>query len=187
MADTAGSCELVPGGGEQHRRSAASLNLDHAMRLVSLFTLSICAVAVACERSDPPAPAACTAPPVSIDSTTRTGLVQARDAVWRAFYAGDSARLTELLPEPMVGMPGSRADIIADAKQSASSGRRLVELEFTCDEFYLNGDVAVVFSHFRTTIDEKGKGTVNSGRAIELFERRDGKWVNPSWHLDDDQ
>ena len=141
----------------------------------------------ACDRStSAAAPTACRATSAPVDSATRAQLVIARDAVWRAWFAGDSAALVRLLPEPMVGMDQDRAAIIADAQGSAGAGRRLEKLEFTCDEFYVSGDVAVVFSNYRTDVRDGNELDVTTGRAIELFERRNGVWVNPSWHLDED-
>jgi len=32
--------------------------------------------------------------------------------------------------------------------------------------------------------EENGKRSVNSGRATEIFVRRNGEWVNPGWHTD---
>ena len=140
-----------------------------------------------CERStSAAAPTECRAAPTAVDSATRAQLVVARDAVWRAWFAGDSAALVRLLPEPMVGMGQDRAAIIADAQGSARAGRRLEKLEFTCDELYVSGDVALVFSNYRTDVRDGKDLEVTTGRAIELFERRNGVWVNPSWHLDED-
>jgi hypothetical protein len=34
-------------------------------------------------------------------------------------------------------------------------------------------------------LDDKGKPMRRPGRAIELFVRERGKWVNPHWHLDE--
>ena len=143
-------------------------------------------VLVACrDDAPPPAVAECRVPPVTIDSATHSELVQARDAVWQAYFAGDSARLVALLPEPMVGMNQTRAEIIAEAQAGARDGRRLVDLGFTCDEFFLSGNVAVVYSSYRAEVEHEGSRSTQTGRAIELFERRDGRWVNPSWHLDE--
>jgi ketosteroid isomerase-like protein len=84
----------------------------------------------------------------------------------------------------MIGMGATRADIITWSAEFAQ-GRKLVAIEFTCDEFYVNGDVAVVFSNYRVQHELSGQQFVDAGRAIELFERRGGRWVNPSWHLDE--
>lgn len=143
--------------------------------------LALCA----CSRDAPTVVVTPCAPISSaVDSTTHAQLVDAREAVWRAYYGGDTARLEELLPEPMIGMGTTRADIIAQSAEFAH-GRKLVAIEFSCDEFYVNGDVAVVFSNYRVQHDLNGHQLVDAGRAIELFERRGGRWVNPSWHLDE--
>lgn len=84
----------------------------------------------------------------------------------------------------MIGMGATRADIIAWSAEFAQ-GRTLLGIEFTCDEFYVNGDVAVVFSNYRIQHQLNGEGLVDAGRAIELFERHGGRWVNPFWHLDE--
>ena len=155
------------------------------MRNTLISTIAVAVALAACDRSAPPAEMPCVAPSSSpIDSSTRAQVVEAREAVWRAYYAGDSARLAELLPERMVGMGQDRAGIIADAQESARSGTRLLDIGFTCDEFFLSGDVAVVYSNYVTSMERGGKRSEEAGRAIELFERRDGKWINPSWHLD---
>ncbi len=44
--------------------------------------------------------------PPSLDSATLQELIVAREAVWRAYFEGDSARLVELLPDYAVeGLP----------------------------------------------------------------------------------
>jgi hypothetical protein len=52
------------------------------------------------------------------------------------------------------------------------------------DEFYISGDVAVVLSNYRVDHEHTRARDVDTGRAIEVFERRDGRWINPYWHLD---
>jgi hypothetical protein len=111
-------------------------------------------------------------------------LIAAREAVWRAYFEGDSARLVELLPEKMFAMH-DRAQIIADSRGFAASGGRFVGITFTDDRFFVRGDVAQVQSRYRVALTNAGKPDTMSGFAIELFEKRDGRWINPSWHLDD--
>ena len=147
------------------------------------WALLVALGAVACQASRLAAPA-CAPPPSPIDSVTRAELVKARDAVWRAFYAGDSAQLTQILPERMVAMDEDRAAIIRDAQRFARSGRHLVSITFTCDEFFVSGNAAVVYSHYVAALDGSGGPKRDAGRAIEVFERYQGRWVNPSWHLD---
>ena len=117
----------------------------------------------------------------------RPALILARDAVWRAYFGGDSAKLVELLPDTMVAMGKHRADIIRDAQAFVADSGRFLGIRFSDDEFYVRGDVALVFSRYEVNLTRRGKPAPMSGRAIELFEKRNGRWINPSWHLDDDQ
>jgi hypothetical protein len=122
----------------------------------------------------------------TIDAATRAELVTAREAVWRAFYQGDSAALVRLLPERMTAMGEDRAGIIKSAIAMKRSGVRYQRMEFTNDQFFLNGNVAVVWADYVVhLLDNKGKPMRRPGRAIELFVREQGKWINPHWHLDD--
>lgn len=119
--------------------------------------------------------------------TDRDALITARAAVWRAYFEADSARLVQLLPERMVAMGKHRADIIRDAQGFVANGGRFVGITFSDDEFYVRGSIALVFSKYQVALTQQGKLTSMSGRAIELFEKRDGRWINPSWHLDDEE
>jgi hypothetical protein len=122
----------------------------------------------------------------NIDAATRAELVTAREAVWRAFYQGDSAALVQLLPERMTAMGENRAQIIRSAIEMKRSGVRYQRMEFTNDQFFVNGNVAVVWSDYVVhLLDGKGKPMRRPGRAIELFVRERGRWINPHWHLDE--
>ena len=121
-----------------------------------------------------------------IDAATRAELVTAREAVWRAFFQGDSAALVRLLPERMTAMGEDRSQIIKSAIASARSGVRYQRMEFTNDQFFVNGNVAVVWSDYVVhLLDAKGKPMRRPGHAIELFVRDRGRWINPHWHLDE--
>jgi hypothetical protein len=122
--------------------------------------------------------------PATLDSTTLKELIAARESVWRAYFEGDSARLVELLPEQMFAMH-DRAQIIADSRGFAANGGKFVGISFTDDRFFVRGNVAQVQSRYRVALTNAGQPDSMSGFAIELFEKRDGRWINPSWHLDD--
>ena len=113
----------------------------------------------------------------------RAALIAAREAVWRAYFAGDSARLVELLPERMVGMPQDRKEIIADAQEFRRGGGVLREISFGDDEIVMRDGIAVTYSRYRVLLENAGKRDSMVGFAIELFVREDGRWINPSWHL----
>jgi hypothetical protein len=134
---------------------------DVTMRSVVVLATPILLAALACDRAEPPpATPECRgesvpSESVPIDSATRAELIVAREAVWRAYFAGDSAALTRLLPERMVGMGEHRADIIVNAQAFARGGGRLEKIEFTCDEFFVSGNVAVVFSSYRADLRQR--------------------------------
>ena len=116
----------------------------------------------------------------------RAELVAAREAVWRAYFRADTAQLTALLPERMIGMGKTRADVIADATGFVRDGGRYEGITFTDDEFAVQGDMAVIYSHYAVRLSTRGKPWTMAGRAVELFVKRNGRWINPSWHLKED-
>lgn len=155
-----------------------------------------CWATLACSDTAPSSSADSTPLPVaaaessdstSIDARVRSELIAAREAVWRAYFSGDSARLVELLPERMVAMEQHREGIIRDALAFVRDGGQFVGITFSEDEFFVRGDVALVFSRYTVDLTQRGKSAPMAGRAIELFEKREGRWINPSWHLDDDR
>lgn len=131
----------------------------------------------------------CVAPATTVaqqpTATQRSALMAARDAVWRAYFNGDSLGLVAALPERMVGMGKHRDAIIADALEFRRGGSRLVSLTFTDDEFLVRGEMALVLSNYRVVTSRDGQQGVMAGRAIEVFTFHDGRWLNPYWHLDD--
>ena len=130
----------------------------------------------------------CGAVPIGAQQPTpsqREALIAARDAVWRAYFTGDSLGLVAALPERMVGMGKHRDAIIADAIGFRQGGGKLVSVAFTDDEFLVEGTMAMLLSNYRVVITSDGKEQVMAGRAIEVFTLHDGRWLNPYWHLDD--
>ena len=115
----------------------------------------------------------------------RTALIAAREAVWRAYFNGDSLGLVAALPERMVGMGKHRDAIIADAIGFRQGGGTLVSVTFTDDEFLVEGTMALILSNYRVVTRHDGREGVMSGKAIEVFTLKDGRWLNPYWHLDD--
>lgn len=115
----------------------------------------------------------------------KTALIAARDAVWRAWFNGDSLGLVAALPEQMVGMGKHRAAIISEAMEFRRGGAKLVSIAFTDDEFLVQDGVALVLSNYRVVTSNNGAEGVTAGKAIELFTLQGGRWLNPYWHLDD--
>ncbi len=117
-------------------------------------------------------------------------LLQVREAVWRAWFAGDIKSLKELVPPETIVMSGgekewkNQADVLSSAADFHSHGGKLVRLEFPRTEVQHFGNVAIVWSDFLVETETNGKNAVSSGRASEVFVLRNGHWLNPGWHTD---
>ena len=116
-------------------------------------------------------------------------LLEAREAVWRAYFAGDRAALEKLLPEELVTLEpggdwGNRKAVFEGSTRFAAGGGKLVRLEFPKTEMQVYGQTAIVYSSYLYEIEQGGKRSVNTGRVTEVFVNRNGTWVNPSWHMD---
>jgi ketosteroid isomerase-like protein len=127
--------------------------------------------------------------PRTLSDTQRAALFEAREAVWRAYFARDRAALEKLLQEDLLAMdPGGewsdRKTILESSSRFAAGGGKLVRLEFPKTEIQAYGSTATLYSKYVYEIEQAGKRSVHSGRATELFVRRNGQWVNPSWHMD---
>ena len=125
-----------------------------------------------------------------LDEKSRAELFTAREAVWRAWFANDTARLNRLLPARMIAIDGgdtlwqNREQILAGARGFAQGGGKLVGLTFPRSEVQVFGDVAVIYTTFRFYTERGGEKQTATGTAVEVFVRKDGRWVNPSWYLD---
>ena len=125
-----------------------------------------------------------------VDPSIEQEIVAIRDTAWRAYFANDQATMARLFPANFISIGWSggpwldRAGTLADAASFASHGGKLVALEFPHTEIQLFGDVAVVFSLYVVEFDYDGITSRQSGRATEVFQRKDGHWIHPSWHLD---
>jgi ketosteroid isomerase-like protein len=125
--------------------------------------------------------------PDAIDDGTRAAVLAARDAIWRAWFADDTAALRGLLPASTTAGEGnsweSRDEIVAGSLRSATSGRRLVGLRFDDTRLHRNGNVVVVFSNYTLELEHDGRRSTVTGSASEVFVRTGGVWRNPFWYL----
>jgi hypothetical protein len=119
-------------------------------------------------------------------------LLQVREAVWRAWFAGDIPTLEKLVPaDTIVVGEGdqdfqSQADVIADSKKFHDGGGKLICLEFPATKVQRFGDVAILYSRYVYEIETGGKRVVHAGHSTETFVLRDGHWVNPGWQTASD-
>jgi Domain of unknown function (DUF4440) len=117
-------------------------------------------------------------------------VLAAREAAWRAFFAGDVKTLGDLLPEEFIGVGmtdapfASRTKTLEDARAFREGGGRLVRLAFPETRAQQFGEVVVLYGRYEAIIDSGGAEQTLQGRLTEMFVRRHGKWVHPGWHLD---
>jgi hypothetical protein len=120
----------------------------------------------------------------------RDAILKAREAVWRAWFAGDIPTLKRLVPAETIVISGGeeawkhQAEVLQSSAAFHAEGGKLLTLEFPHTEMQRFGDVAVTWSTYRLEMDVKGKRSVDAGRATEIFVLREGEWVNPGWHTD---
>lgn len=126
---------------------------------------------------------------------TLKALLAAREAVWRAFFAGDQAQLEKVIPQEAMAIEGSgeepianRAAILEQAKRVAASGAKLTRLEFPRTEVQAYGDTVILYTTYLYELENaKGERRTERGRGTEIFVNRDGTWVNTGWSLQPDK
>ncbi len=138
--------------------------------------------ATAASRSEPTMPRSL-APP------EREELFKAREAVWRAWFAGDQVALRAAVPDEAIAMdPGVAdwADQVEILRRSSAfaSGSKLLRLEFPETRMQVYGNVAILYTSFVFETQQDGQRNVTTGRGTEVFVNRGDKWVNTGWHLE---
>jgi ketosteroid isomerase-like protein len=120
----------------------------------------------------------------------RGEILKVRESVWRAWFANDTRALERLVPADTIVISSdeakwkNQADILRTAAEFQADGGKLLRLEFPRTEIQRFGDVAIIWTSYVLETEENGKRMVSSGRATEIFVRRNGEWVNPGWHTD---
>lgn len=124
-----------------------------------------------------------------VSPSVASALASAREAVWRAWFAGDTVALSKLVPSVISAGSRqrpweSRATTFQEARAFAASGARLVDLRFDSTTIVLDGNLAVVRSRFAYTIEAPNheRNTI-TGRATEIFVQENERWLNPFWYL----
>ena len=118
----------------------------------------------------------------------RKALLDAREAVWRAWFAGDAAALAKLLPPELVtieraGEFGTFDSNLAGSRGFAASGGKLTRLVFPKTEVQAYGATAILYTTYELDLLAAGKTTNQRGAATEVFVQRDGRWINTGWQL----
>jgi ketosteroid isomerase-like protein len=131
-----------------------------------------------------------TATGIAANPDESSTLLKVREAVWRSWFANDAKTLRELVPpETIVISAGEkqwkhRAAVLQSAAEFHAQGGELIRLEFPRTEIQQFGGVAILYSEYRLETEMRGKRSLSSGRATEIFVRHNGQWTNPGWHTD---
>jgi hypothetical protein len=119
----------------------------------------------------------------------KQSLMQAREAVWRAWYGGDTATLGDLLPPELITLYpgadgwGTRETILAASARFAQSGGKLLRLAFPRSEIQSYGRTVVIYTTYDLDVSEGGRVRTERGKATEIFVRKGSKWLNTGWQL----
>jgi ketosteroid isomerase-like protein len=122
-----------------------------------------------------------------------TALLQSREQVWRAWFAGDIKTLEQLVPSDTIVMSGGeeqwkhQADVLRTSQEFHVKGGKLLRLEFPRTEVQHYGDVAIVWSSYTLELELAGRKSGGSSRVTEIFVKRNGRWTNPGWHTDEEK
>jgi hypothetical protein len=118
----------------------------------------------------------------------RAAVLKAREAVWRAWFAGDTARLSKLVPPELITIDsdsttfGTLASNVAASRGFAKSGK-LTRLVFPRTEFQAYGNTVILYTTYEFDLLADGKPVTERGAATEVFVQRDGEWINTGWQL----
>src|SRR5436309_560268 len=111
------------------------------------------------------------AAPRQIGDQMKKRLLDAREAVWRAYFAGDRPTLEKLIPEETIAIdPGGdpnwsgRQKILEGSAEFAKNGGKLTKLDFPKTEIQMYGMTAVIYSIYSYETEVGGKRNTNSGR-----------------------
>jgi hypothetical protein len=127
---------------------------------------------------------------LTVGPKIRQRILDAREAVWKAWFTNDRAVLEKLIPEETIainnGQEGwsDRATILAGAKRFVDNGGKLVKLEFPKTEIQVYGNTVIIYTTYAYEIEVNGQRSTASGRATEMFVRRGEDLVNVGWHMD---
>src|SRR3989440_2101165 len=133
------------------------------------------------------------AAPRTLDDQLKKRLLDAREAVWRAWFAGDRATLEKLIPEETVTIEAGRNDwsnrqtILDGSTPFAKGDGKLIKLEFAKTKIQMYGRTAIIYATYSYELEQGGQSSTHSGRVSEVFVNRKGQWVNPGWHMDNEK
>jgi len=125
----------------------------------------------------------------TLSEPDRAALLAAREAVWRAWFAGNTEALARLVPaelvtiEPGSGTFGTRESTLAGSRGFAASGDTLTRLEFPRTEIQAYGNTVVLYTSYEMDISSGGQTRTDRGVATEVFVQQNDRWLNTGWQL----
>jgi len=126
----------------------------------------------------------------TLTDDVRKELLDARETAWRSFFQKEPDVVERILAPELIAIQqnsdrwDNRTRLIALAKAMNAQGVQLLRLEFPRTEIQLFGDTAILYYTYIFETGLKGKSVVDGGRGTEIFVRRDGRWIDVGWHLD---
>jgi hypothetical protein len=108
-----------------------------------------------------------------LSDSDRAAVLAAREAVWRAWFAGDTHRLSKLVPRELITIePGSdtfgtRATNVVASRDFAASGGKLTRLSFPPTEFQAYGNTVILYTTYEMEFIAAGKPNTDRGVATE--------------------
>jgi ketosteroid isomerase-like protein len=124
-----------------------------------------------------------------LNDDERKAVFLVRDAVWRAWFAGDADALSTLVPHELVTLEpnttafGTRDSVVAASRAFAASGARLTRLAFPRTELQSYGNTVVLYTTYELDLVTRGQIRTERGRATEIFVQQNGSWANTGWQL----
>lgn len=125
----------------------------------------------------------------NLSATERGALLKARDEVWHACLTLDIPGIEATIPDELVGLEAVGQDwstkegLLRYAKANQSKRPALVKLEFPRTDIHAYGDVVTLYTTYAYSLKRGDEVKEHSGHATETFVRRDGRWLNSGWHL----
>jgi Domain of unknown function (DUF4440) len=119
----------------------------------------------------------------------RAAVLTAREAVWRAWFAGDTEALSKLVPPELITIDqgsdtfGTQASNLAGSRGFAASGGKLTRLLFPRTEFQAYGNTVILYTTYEMDLLTSGETNTERGVATEVFVQQNGRWVNAGWQL----
>ena len=123
----------------------------------------------------------------TIAGADKNALLAAREAVWLAWFGGDTDKLTTMLPPELItiessGAFGNLSSNLQASREFAANGK-LTRLVFPTTDIQAYGATVILYTTYELDLLVEGRTKTMKGAATEVFVRREGRWMNTGWQL----